>query len=97
MCFLYFSLSIEATDLLQKLSLDSQTKTLEIPEPTKKVICTLWFMSLTGQMHPIFHIMCLWESEFLILLMEHRNLLGRNLLKKKLFRYIDLLQKLLLA
>lgn len=26
----------QATDLLQKLSLDSQTKTLEIPEPTKK-------------------------------------------------------------
>ena len=26
----------QATELLQKLSLDSQTKTLEIPEPTKK-------------------------------------------------------------
>lgn len=38
MYFLYFFLSIETTDLLQKLSLDSQTKTLEIPEPTKKVI-----------------------------------------------------------
>lgn len=30
-------LSLEASDLLQKLSLDSQTKTLEIPEPNKKV------------------------------------------------------------
>lgn len=39
-----FLLSIEATDLLQKLSLDSQTKTLEIPEPTKKVIFTLRFV-----------------------------------------------------
>lgn len=29
---------LEAADLLQKLSLDSQTKTLEIPEPTKKVL-----------------------------------------------------------
>jgi hypothetical protein len=27
--------------LLQKLSLDSQTKTLEMPEPTSKVIFTL--------------------------------------------------------
>ncbi|KAK9290085.1 hypothetical protein L1049_008249 [Liquidambar formosana] len=27
---------LEAADLLQKLSLDSQTKTLEVPEPTKK-------------------------------------------------------------
>ncbi|RWR97965.1 YTH domain-containing protein [Cinnamomum micranthum f. kanehirae] len=26
----------EATDLLQKFSVDSQTKTLEVPEPTKK-------------------------------------------------------------
>lgn len=41
-----FLLSIEATDLLQKLSLDSQTKTLEIPEPTKKVIFTLCFVGL---------------------------------------------------
>lgn len=39
-----FLLSIEATDLLQKLSLDSQTKTLEIPEPNKKVIFTLRFV-----------------------------------------------------
>lgn len=31
-------ISLEAADLLQKLSLDSQTKTLEIPEPTKKVL-----------------------------------------------------------
>lgn len=30
-------LPIEASDLLQKLSIDSQTKTLEISEPTKKV------------------------------------------------------------
>lgn len=33
----------EATDLLQKLSLDPQTKALEIPEPTKKVTCCLIF------------------------------------------------------
>lgn len=41
-----FLLFIEATDLLQKLSMDSQTKTLEIPEPTKKVIFTLRFVWL---------------------------------------------------
>lgn len=35
------SISIETSDLLQKLSLDSQTKTLEMSEPTSKVICTL--------------------------------------------------------
>lgn len=40
MFFLYLLLSIEAADLLQKLSLDSQTKTLEIPEPTKKVLAS---------------------------------------------------------
>jgi hypothetical protein len=44
MCFLYFSLFIEATDLLQKLSLDTQTKTLEIPEPTKKVIFSVVYV-----------------------------------------------------
>lgn len=34
----YPSLSVtEATDLLQKLSLDSKTKTLEITDATKKV------------------------------------------------------------
>lgn len=40
-CFSFtFLLSIEAADLLQKLSLDSQTKTLDIPEPTKKVLAS---------------------------------------------------------
>ncbi|KAM1995080.1 hypothetical protein ACFX15_028175 [Malus domestica] len=34
--FLHRLRSLEAADLLQKMSLDSQTKTLEIPEPTKK-------------------------------------------------------------
>lgn len=34
--------SIETSELLQSLSLDSQTKALEIPEPTKKVTwCSL--------------------------------------------------------
>ena len=37
--FSFTCISLEATDLLQKLSLDSQAKTLEIPEPTKKVMC----------------------------------------------------------
>lgn len=36
--FTFFSFNIEAAELLQNLSLDSQPKTLEIPEPTKKVI-----------------------------------------------------------
>lgn len=76
MCFLYFSLSIEATDLLQKLSLDSQTKTLEIPEPTKKVI---------------FYVVYVWESEFLIRLMNYRNLLCPNLLLKNVyFSYVKI-------
>ncbi|KAM1166651.1 hypothetical protein ACFX19_029313 [Malus domestica] len=34
--FLHRLRYLEAADLLQKMSLDSQTKTLEIPEPTKK-------------------------------------------------------------
>ncbi|GFZ20816.1 evolutionarily conserved C-terminal region 4 [Actinidia rufa] len=34
--FSFTVIPLEATDLLQKLSLDSQAKTLEIPEPTKK-------------------------------------------------------------
>ena len=33
--FLYFLSDVEAADLLKNLTLDSQTKTLEIPEPTK--------------------------------------------------------------
>lgn len=31
---------MEAADMLQNLSLDSQPKPLELPEPTKKVIST---------------------------------------------------------
>lgn len=38
MVLLYPLLSLtEATDLLQKLSLDSKPKTLEVPDATKKV------------------------------------------------------------
>lgn len=43
--FLYPWFSIEASDLLQKLSLDGQPKTLEIPEPTKKVIFSTDFVT----------------------------------------------------
>lgn len=34
----------EASDLLQKLSLETQAKPLEIPEPTKKVIFVFWII-----------------------------------------------------
>lgn len=41
--FLYFS-AIEASDLLQQLSLDSQAKTIEITDATKKVFITDYYI-----------------------------------------------------
>lgn len=33
--------AVEATELLQKLSLDSQAKAIEVPEATKKVLISI--------------------------------------------------------
>lgn len=49
MLFLYLT-ATEAADLLQKLSLDSQKKTLEIPEPKKKVPLVFLFNVCLGQL-----------------------------------------------
>lgn len=50
--------AIEASDLLQKLSLDSQAKTIEIPDATKKV--SIWFAYLYVKMltlsSPLIHV-----------------------------------------
>lgn len=51
MCFLYFFLPIEASDLLQKLSLDSQTKSLEISEHTKKVCSHIELVLILAIVH----------------------------------------------
>lgn len=51
MCLLFCT--IETADLLQKLSLDSQKKGLEISEPTKKVIvhivAVIWLIHIWGK------------------------------------------------
>lgn len=53
--FLHSFVYAEATDLLQKLSLDTQPKALEIPEPTKKVRILVFKCPSIGFLIECFH------------------------------------------